>query len=77
MAPHAEEQPAIGVVGNGESHEVNRGEAPHEPGLKKTIAQGKMMEFPRPPKFEANMVSMRASRVILPFETPCSPTASG
>lgn len=52
MAPHAEEQPAIGVAGNGESQEVSRGEAPHEPGLKKNIAQGKMMEFPRPPKFE-------------------------
>ncbi|EME82903.1 uncharacterized protein MYCFIDRAFT_164211 [Pseudocercospora fijiensis CIRAD86] len=50
MAPHA--QDPVGVSANGHSEAVNNGEAPLEPGVKKTIAQGKMMEFPRPPKFE-------------------------
>jgi len=53
MAPHAD------VNGNG--HEditanngepINAGEAPLEPGIKKSIAQGRMQEFPRPPTFD-------------------------
>ncbi|KAK5126012.1 hypothetical protein LTR85_011367 [Meristemomyces frigidus] len=51
MAPHAEDGP-IGVSSNGHHESVNSGEAPLEPGIKKSIAQGKMVEFPRPPKFE-------------------------
>ena len=45
MAPHAEEP--IGVSANGHSEPVNGGEAPLEPGVKKNIAQGKMINFPR------------------------------
>lgn len=45
MAPHAEDT-------NGVAHPVNEGEAPHEPGVKKTIAEGNMVRFPRPPTFE-------------------------
>nr|POF17480.1 decarboxylase novr [Quercus suber] len=53
MAPHAEdtEQPT-GTAPDGHTVPVNGGEAPHEPGVKKSIAQGKMIEFPRPPKFD-------------------------
>lgn len=43
MAPHAEEATAS----NGNTVPVNEGQAPLEPGVKKSIAQGKMMEFPR------------------------------
>ncbi|KAF2773463.1 arad-like aldolase/epimerase [Teratosphaeria nubilosa] len=50
MAPHAEEP--TGVSSNGHVEKVNAGEAPLEPGVKKNIAQGKMVEFPRPPTFE-------------------------
>lgn len=55
MAPHAEsptngehiiaDHPANGT-------EVNAGEAPLEPGVKKSIAQGSMINFPRPPTFD-------------------------
>ena len=44
MAPHATDS-------NGDSHAVNNGEVPHEPGVKANIAQGKI-DFPRPPVFE-------------------------
>lgn len=46
MAPHAEDQPM------GSSEPINNGEAPLEPGIKKSIAQGKIPTFPRPPQFE-------------------------
>lgn len=46
MAPHAEDGP-VGVAANGHEEVVNDGQAPLEPGVKKTIAQGKMMAFPR------------------------------
>lgn len=49
MAPHAEDTP-VARSSNGE--DVPVGEAPHEPGVKKNIAQGKMISFPGPPKFE-------------------------
>lgn len=56
MAPHAEGQNGNGtteaVASNGHTVPANDGQAPLEPGIKKTIAQGKMTEFPRPPKFE-------------------------
>ena len=45
MAPHATDV-------NGESETVNSGEAPLEPGVKKNIAQGSMINFPRPPTFD-------------------------
>ncbi|KAK4540459.1 hypothetical protein LTR36_009205 [Oleoguttula mirabilis] len=51
MAPHAEDAPT-GLSSNGDHVPINAGQAPLEPGIKKSIAQGKMMEFPRPPKFE-------------------------
>ncbi|KAK5725785.1 hypothetical protein LTR15_003975 [Elasticomyces elasticus] len=52
MAPHATENDTIeGFNGNG-AEPVNAGEAPLEPGVKKSVAQGKMIEFPRPPKFD-------------------------
>lgn len=51
MAPHATDSPS-GVTSNGHEEPVNNGAAPLEPGIKSTIAQGKMMEFPRPPKFD-------------------------
>lgn len=51
MAPHAEGQNGNGtteaVASNGHTVPVNEGQAPLEPGIKKTIAQGKMTEFPR------------------------------
>ncbi|KAK4626491.1 Decarboxylase NovR [Fulvia fulva] len=50
MAPHAEE--TNGVASYGNTVPVNEGQAPLEPGIKKNIAQGKMLEFPRPPKFD-------------------------
>jgi hypothetical protein len=46
MAPHAEEKPT-GVASNGETATVNAGEVPLEPGIKKNIAQGKMIAFPK------------------------------
>jgi len=46
MAPHADEKPT-GVAANGDSVAVNAGEAPLEPGVKKNIAQGKMISFPK------------------------------
>nr|POE99381.1 decarboxylase novr [Quercus suber] len=54
MAPHAEDSqsPATGTAANGNTVPVNSGEAPLEPGIKKNIAQGKMMAFPRPPQFD-------------------------
>lgn len=45
MAPHAETGTAR--ASDGHTVPVNEGEAPHEPGVKKTIAQGKMAAFPR------------------------------
>jgi len=51
MAPHAEDAPE-GLNSNGSTEPVNAGEAPLEPGVKKSIAKGKMIEFPRPPKFD-------------------------
>jgi len=48
MAPHAED---VGKASDGNTVPVNSGEAPLEPGVKSKIAQGKMVEFPRPPKF--------------------------
>ncbi|KAK6437741.1 hypothetical protein LTR95_006057 [Oleoguttula sp. CCFEE 5521] len=50
MAPHAEDEPT-GASSNGHTVPVNSGEAPLEPGVKASIAQGKMIEFPRAPKF--------------------------
>ncbi|KAF2725765.1 arad-like aldolase/epimerase [Polychaeton citri CBS 116435] len=50
MAPHAEEVPQTAKASNGDV--VTVGQAPLEPGIKKSIAQGKMAEFPSPPKFE-------------------------
>lgn len=46
MAPHAEDK-ATGVASDGNEVPVNPGEAPLEPGIKKNIAQGKMIEFPK------------------------------
>ncbi|KAK0327917.1 hypothetical protein LTS16_001758 [Friedmanniomyces endolithicus] len=52
MAPHATESSTVeGFNGHG-MEPVNAGEAPLEPGVKKSVAQGKMVEFPRPPKFD-------------------------
>lgn len=51
MAPHAEDGPT-GLSSSGHDEPVNSGVAPLEPGIKANIAQGKMIEFPRPPKFE-------------------------
>ncbi|KAK3071259.1 hypothetical protein LTR53_008941 [Teratosphaeriaceae sp. CCFEE 6253] len=52
MAPHATENDTVeGYNGHG-TEPVNAGEAPLEPGIKKSVAQGKMIEFPRPPKFD-------------------------
>ncbi|KAK5133591.1 hypothetical protein LTR08_007539 [Meristemomyces frigidus] len=51
MAPHAEDGP-VGTASNGNTVAVNPGDAPLEPGIKKSIAQGKMMDFPRPPQFD-------------------------
>ncbi|KAK3673306.1 hypothetical protein LTR78_006851 [Recurvomyces mirabilis] len=51
MAPHAEDAPE-GLNSNGNTEPVNAGEAPLEPGVKKNIARGKMLDFPRPPKFD-------------------------
>ena len=53
MAPHATDS-------NGDSTPVNNGEVPLEPGVKvlepdtkaNLLAQGRMMTFPRPPKFD-------------------------
>ena len=57
MAPHAEQpngtssSPLTADVPS--SHPpVNAGEAPLEPGVKKNIAQGQMISFPRPPSFD-------------------------
>lgn len=44
MAPHAEN--VTGVASDGKEVPVNPGEAPLEPGIKKNIAQGKMIAFP-------------------------------
>lgn len=54
MAPHLEENTSgtEAVASNGHTVPVNDGEAPHEPGVKKNIAQGKMANYPRPPQFE-------------------------
>lgn len=65
MAPHADDPFVNGATnGNGLAHpenehitsnngtEVNAGEAPLEPGIKKKHAQDVMQEFPRPPRFE-------------------------
>lgn len=49
MAPHAEETPTARAS---DGNDVPVGEAPLEPGVKKNIAQGKMISFPGPPKFE-------------------------
>lgn len=46
MAPHAEDK-ATGVALNGDEVSVNPGQAPLEPGIKKNIAQGKMISFPK------------------------------
>jgi len=51
MAPHAEDSP-VGISSNGNTKPVNAGEAPMEPGISQDIVPGKMIEFPRPPKFE-------------------------
>ena len=45
MAPHATDS-------NGDTHEVNNGEAPLEPGIAKKHAQDRAINFPRPPIFE-------------------------
>jgi len=51
MAPHATEDDITnGRDGNGERVPVNNGEAPLEPGIKKSRAEEKEMVFPRPPK---------------------------
>ncbi|KJY01779.1 class ii aldolase adducin domain-containing protein [Zymoseptoria brevis] len=50
MAPHAEE--IKGEASNGHTVPVNDGTAPLEPGVKKEFAKGKMVDFPRPPKFD-------------------------
>lgn len=50
MAPHAESPTAL--ASDGKQEEVNAGEAQLEPGVKKSIAQGKMIEFPSPPTFD-------------------------
>lgn len=46
MAPHAENGNVTGVASDGKEVPVNPGEAPLEPGIKKSIAQGKMIAFP-------------------------------
>ncbi|CAK3758067.1 Hypothetical predicted protein [Lecanosticta acicola] len=51
MAPHAEDTP-VGVSADGTSVPVNDGAAPHEPGVKKNIAENKQINFPRPPKID-------------------------
>ena len=45
MAPHAEDT-------NGTTVPVNDGEAPLEPGVKKSHAQDRMVNWPRPPVYE-------------------------
>ena len=53
MAPHATDDVVRGYSGeNGETEPVNAGELPLEPGVKKSTAEGMMVEFPRPPKFD-------------------------
>ena len=54
MATHAEQaqDDPFKPTSNGDGNALNNGEAPLEPGVKKTIAQGRMAEFPRPPKFD-------------------------
>jgi len=49
MAPHAENTTA--TASDGKEVPVNDGDAPLEPGVKKNIAQGKMIAFPSPPTF--------------------------
>jgi ribulose-5-phosphate 4-epimerase/fuculose-1-phosphate aldolase len=49
MAPHATEP--VAYDSEGTKQPVNNGEAPLEPGVKKHVADEKMIEFPRPPKF--------------------------
>jgi hypothetical protein len=44
MAPHAEN--TTGTAPDGKEVPVNNGDAPLEPGVKKNIAQGKMIAFP-------------------------------
>ena len=44
MAPHAENVTATAF--DGKEVPVNPGDAPLEPGIKKNIAQGKMIQFP-------------------------------
>lgn len=52
MAPHAQDGP-VGLNTEGNLEPVNAGEAPHEPGIKKSIAQGRQtLNIPRPPVFE-------------------------
>lgn len=51
MAPHASDEPEA-ISSNGHPTKVNAGEAPLEPGIKSTIAQGKMTAFPRAPTFQ-------------------------
>lgn len=51
MAPHATDS-TVGYSSEGTTEPVNNGEAPLEPGIKKSIAHGKMTEFPRPPRFD-------------------------
>jgi hypothetical protein len=45
MAPHAEN--TTGTASDGKEVSVNAGDAPLEPGVKKNIAQGKMIAFPQ------------------------------
>jgi len=45
MAPHAEN--TTGTASDGKEVPVNAGDAPLEPGVKKNIAQGKMISFPQ------------------------------
>jgi len=51
MAPHATDN-FVGATSDGPTEQVNAGEAPLEPGVKKDIAERKIMNFPRPPTFE-------------------------
>jgi hypothetical protein len=44
MAPHSED--TTGIAPDGKEVPVNDGAAPLEPGVKKNIAQGKMINFP-------------------------------
>jgi hypothetical protein len=44
MAPHSED--TTGIAPDGKEVPVNDGTAPLEPGVKKNIAQGKMINFP-------------------------------